>query len=108
MNKLIEEISDYITNLFDKQLPSLFVYHNLQHTEDVAGAAGEIAENSGLDQVKREMLLIAAWFHDTGYIESIENHEEKSVEIAEKFLKKLHYPPKRSPQFPGPYFLQKF
>lgn len=95
MNKLIDEISDYITNLFDKQLPVSFVYHNLQHTEDVAGTAGEIAENSGVDKFNRELLLIAAWFHDTGYIESIENHEEKSVEIAGNFLKEIHYPPEK-------------
>jgi predicted metal-dependent HD superfamily phosphohydrolase len=95
MNKLIEEISYYIKNLFEKRLPSSFLYHNLRHTEDVANTANEIAENSGLDNIKRELLLIAAWFHDTGYLESIENHEEKSVEIAGKFLNEINYPADR-------------
>ena len=35
-------------------------------------------------------LILAAWFHDTGYTKSIEAHEEESVKIAESFLKEKH------------------
>jgi predicted metal-dependent HD superfamily phosphohydrolase len=39
-----------------------------------------------------EILCLAAWFHDTGYIFKSERHEEKSVEIAMDFLKGNNYP----------------
>lgn len=92
MNNIIEEISQYISNLFDKRLPASFLYHNMRHTKDVVHTSSEIAEKSGLDNEDIELLLIAAWFHDTGYIESIENHEEKSAEMAEEYLSKMNYP----------------
>ena len=34
-----------------------------------------------------KLFLVAAWFHDTGYTEGYENHEEESVKIATAFLK---------------------
>ena len=34
----------------------------------------------------------AAWFHDTGYFEDANNHEEKSADLAAAFLKKLDAP----------------
>jgi len=34
-----------------------------------------------------EILLLAAWFHDTGYTTTANGHEERSAGIAERFLK---------------------
>jgi predicted metal-dependent HD superfamily phosphohydrolase len=39
-----------------------------------------------------EGVILAAWFHDAGYVEAIEGHEEKSVEIATSFLRENGYP----------------
>jgi predicted metal-dependent HD superfamily phosphohydrolase len=39
-----------------------------------------------------EMLLIAAWFHDSGITETYNNHEEKSAQIAREFLAMNKYP----------------
>jgi Pycsar effector protein len=36
--------------------------------------------------------MLAAWFHDIGFIEIDEGHEEKSKEIADRFLKENLYP----------------
>ena len=33
-----------------------------------------------------EMILSAAWLHDTGFVQTIEGHEAASLEIAEEFL----------------------
>ncbi|MCW8813351.1 MAG: DUF5706 domain-containing protein, partial [Chlorobium sp.] len=38
-----------------------------------------------------ELLLIAAWFHDIGYTESIDNHEDIGITIATQFLEKNNY-----------------
>jgi len=42
-----------------------------------------------------EILLLSAWFHDTGYMETYTGHEEKSVEIATAFLQQEEYPEER-------------
>ena len=92
MNKLIEEISLFVEKLFTSY-SSVFSYHNLRHTKDVVSLVQDIAENSGIDKEDKELLLIAAWFHDTGYQENISIHEEKSAEIAETYLKNKNFSP---------------
>ncbi len=91
MNNLIAEISDYVKQIFEK-FPALFLYHNLQHTVDVVNIVKDISENSGTNEEEKELLLIAAWFHDTGYPQNISHHEEKSTEIAREYLEKLNFP----------------
>ena len=92
MNKLIEKISLFVEKLFESY-PSVFSYHNLRHTKDVVSIVQDIAENSDIDEKDKELLLIAAWFHDTGYQENISIHEEKSAEIAETYLKNINFAP---------------
>jgi predicted metal-dependent HD superfamily phosphohydrolase len=40
----------------------------------------------GLGDQEIEVVEMAAWFHDVGYIDTVEGHEERSVELARKFL----------------------
>jgi predicted metal-dependent HD superfamily phosphohydrolase len=67
-------------------LDSRFEYHNLDHTRQVVEAAEEIGSKSGLSNLDMENLLIAAWFHDTGYSCCIENHERESSRIMREEL----------------------
>lgn len=39
-----------------------------------------------------EIVELAAWFHDVGYVDRVEGHEERSVELARKFLSDAGYP----------------
>ncbi|HSD63912.1 MAG TPA: HD domain-containing protein [Ignavibacteriaceae bacterium] len=95
MNRLIEDISLYIENLFKLKLSPLFIYHDFQHTKDVALTASGMADYYSLSPNDKELILISAWFHDTGYIYSIVNHEEHSNAIAENYLNKKNYPADR-------------
>lgn len=74
------------------KLPANHIYHNYHHTSDVVEAAEEIAEAEDLSKEDTEMALLAAWFHDVGFVELFDGHEEKSKEIAERFLKENLYP----------------
>jgi len=91
MNNILTEVSEYVFELLNN-LPQEYFYHNLQHTIEVTEAAIDIGKQSGLNEKELEILQIAAWFHDTGFIEVYENHEEISVSIAEKFLRSKGYP----------------
>lgn len=84
---LSEKASSYIKELFNEKLPTWAVYHNLSHTIDTVNASEEIGKLSGLSGEELELLNIAAWFHDAGYLYQAEEHEEKSVQIALGFLR---------------------
>ncbi len=87
MSTLIEKSEAYVQQLLTEELPSNCIYHNLTHTKRVFKSTKEIIDGSGLSKEESEILLLAALFHDVGYIYGAENHEIKSVELASKFLK---------------------
>lgn len=84
---LIEQSEDFVTNLLKDKLSALYSYHNFNHTQSVVNATKELCEKEKVNADDRELLLIAAWFHDTGYISGYENHENESIRIASEFLK---------------------
>ena len=63
-------------------------FHCFSHTEEVVHAAEEIGKQSSLSDRDLETVIIAAWFHDTGYQKGHYQHEEVSAGIAEEHLKK--------------------
>lgn len=84
---LIEQSEDFISNLLKDKLSNLYTYHNFSHTQSVVNATKELCEKEKVNTDERELLLIAAWFHDAGYTKGYENHENESVKIASEFLK---------------------
>lgn len=87
MSTLIEKAENFVVNLLNEQLDKKFVYHGISHTFRVVEKATELAEESNLEEEQKEQLIIAAWFHDTGFTIAPKKHEEESVKIARKFLK---------------------
>jgi len=84
---LIEQSEDFVSNLLKDKLSNLYSYHNFNHTFTVVTAVKELCKKEDVHDADKEALLVAAWFHDTGYVEGYENHEDKSVKIARDFLK---------------------
>ena len=88
---LIQKSKDYAEKILNN-LPEVYSYHNMKHTESVAAAVEEIGRASGLTDDELESALIAAWFHDTGYRKDANNHEEVAVENAVKLLQEWGAP----------------
>jgi predicted metal-dependent HD superfamily phosphohydrolase len=91
-NELLKKVHGYILELFKNKLPENFIYHNYNHTAEVVKYAKLIAKKTDLNNDDTEIVLIAAWFHDSGYTETYKGHEEVSTRLAEEFLKKNGYP----------------
>ena len=91
MNTLIVDAEKYVFNLLNKELDTAFVYHNITHTLGVVENVIELSENLNVDEVSKENLQLAAWFHDTGFIKGAKNHEDVSVQIVIKFLKDKNF-----------------
>lgn len=83
---LVLKAKTYVQNLLDKSLSQQFIYHNFNHAQNVVNAIKTICFEEGVDNDELNTLLIAAWFHDTGFIHSIENHEAESIKIVQAFL----------------------
>ncbi len=86
-NPLIQEASEFIFNLFRKELTSDHLYHNFKHTQETVKYCKVFSEEYNLSSRDFEVLLLAAWFHDAGYTRAYAGHEEKSIEILHEFLK---------------------
>ena len=87
MKRLITQESEkYIRALFEKEIQESLIYHDILHTEYVAGQAGIIGQNSGLNPEEINIVTVAAWFHDSGFVSRSDGHEEVSQDIARKFL----------------------
>lgn len=84
---LIEQSEDFVSNLLKDKLSNLYSYHNFNHTLTVVNAVKELCKKEDVSGDDKEALMLAAWFHDTGYVEGYENHEKESVKIATAFLK---------------------
>lgn len=86
MHVLVEKASRFVLDLFNEKLPSSFLYHNYKHTQQVVENTKEISENYQINVKHKNTLLLAAWFHDTGYTQTYNGHEERSADIARAFL----------------------
>ena len=91
MNESREQIltaaRNYATDLFTHKVDTKFVFHSLDHTEDVAEACSKMSEHFNLNEEDHFVLMVSAWFHDTGYsLGHASGHEEESVRIATGFL----------------------
>ena len=88
---IIEKADNYVFELFKESNKSNLIFHDYKHTTDVVKAAIEIGKASELSDDQIEILTLAAWFHDAGYLEKCEGHEKISSEIAKKFLEGENY-----------------
>jgi predicted metal-dependent HD superfamily phosphohydrolase len=84
-NKFSPAEKDIIVQLENGLSDTLF-YHGLHHTFDVFNAALQIASNEQLSPADIKILRIAILYHDSGFITSYKNHEEKGCEMARKNL----------------------
>lgn len=85
--QLLQEARQYVTGIFTTKVNPAFVYHNIDHTREVVEASNLMATHLGLPEEERPALLLAAWFHDTGYSAGQpKRHEEVSRDIATDFL----------------------
>jgi predicted metal-dependent HD superfamily phosphohydrolase len=87
-SELLQKSQKFVEEFLKENLTEGIYYHDLEHTQEVVKASKEIGIASNLSAEQMETVLIAAWFHDTGYYKGMENHEVASTEVAEEFLQK--------------------
>lgn len=84
---LLQEAEAKVTDLLTNKLSKTIRFHTLQHTQDVVSACEKLADHQQLPDEDKFALLVAAWFHDTGYTSGVaKDHETVSIQIVTDFL----------------------
>jgi len=91
-NTLIQAAEVYVAEFYRTHFSDKYIFHDFQHTKEVVEATRQIAAGYELTEQQMENLLLAAWFHDIGYIEGAEGHEERSCRYTREFLEENQYP----------------
>ena len=81
----------YILNRLRNELPTQYHYHNANHTLDVYHSAQAIAQQEDISDKDIRLLLAASLYHDSGYLQGTENHEQSSCRIARESLPQFDY-----------------
>lgn len=71
---IVKKAEEFVNQLFKDNLSLDYTYHNFNHTETVVESTKLLLAAENCSAEETEIALLAAWFHDTGYIESWENH----------------------------------
>ena len=91
MNQSLLNIENYVFNLFKDNLSLDFTYHNFMHTVKVVEAIKTLCKEEQISSELQEKLLIAGWFHDTGYTKIVQGHENESANIAGEYLRAQNF-----------------
>jgi predicted metal-dependent HD superfamily phosphohydrolase len=83
---LLQKTKEYVAGYIADNFTEKICYHNIDHTLAVVSACEKIGAHCKISKNDLEIIIIAAWFHDTGYYLGCENHEKASADIATKFL----------------------
>jgi len=85
--RTLSAAQDFVSDLFINKVDKKIHFHTLQHTQEVVAGSETMSEYYHLEDEDRFALLLAAWFHDTGYSGGqAAGHENLSIELATKFL----------------------
>ena len=94
--EIVKKAKAYVTTLFEEKLPNQLAYHNLAHTANTVREVRALAQDAGLAPAEQEALVLAAWFHDAGYVDVYDGHEYRSMARAQAWLAQQGYPAERT------------
>jgi len=93
----LKVVDQYIRELFRDELPDGIKYHDADHTlhptRGVVAIANRIGISENISEYDRELLIAAAYFHDTGYIREYDKNEPIAARMAGRILKIIGYKP---------------
>ncbi len=84
--EILDDVKTHVEHLFQANTNDQLVYHNHAHTEHVVKHAVEIGNFYKLSDRDFFIVQCACWFHDVGYLESPQQHEQKGAAAAVAFL----------------------
>jgi len=99
--EILDQLKTYVAKLFHSNSDERFIYHNLDHTEQVVENVVKIASHYQLSDQDFFVVVAASWFHDIGYLFDCGRHEAKGVDLATSFLEEHKVDPDLIAQIKG-------
>ncbi|MGG7665037.1 HD domain-containing protein [Dyadobacter sp. BHUBP1] len=88
----IDKAEQYVLERLEKELDPTLFYHGIHHTLDVVQASAEIAALEGItDEESLTLLRTAAFYHDSGFMDTYQGHEEAGCALAREVLPGFGY-----------------
>lgn len=84
---------DHILRRLAEELPTHLTYHGHHHTIDVLEATERIAKAEGVSNAEIDLVLVAAAYHDCGFLYGHKDHELKGCDIARETLPNYNFGP---------------
>jgi len=84
--KVVRKAAKFVGKLFNGHTEKGLFYHDRKHTQQVVKYARRITRKNDLTKSEKIILLLAAWFHDVGYLQQSDDRETRSSLEAERFL----------------------
>lgn len=88
---LFDEVYTFLIHKLETGLPAYLTYHNVGHTKNVIETVEVLAASEKIDGEELVLLRTAALFHDSGFLQHHEDHEELSCKLARKYLPDYDY-----------------
>src|ERR1044072_3785231 len=86
-----EKIYSVLIPKLEKELPSYLTYHNVGHTKNVIAACEQLAVSENITGDDLIVLKTAALFHDSGFLQQSDGHEEISCIMVREYLPDCGY-----------------
>lgn len=90
---MFTQIYRKVMSSLENNLPPWLYYHSPDHTRYVLEKSIFLAEQEGVTGRELFLIKVAALYHDIGFIEGREDHEQKSCRIASKELPEFDITP---------------
>ena len=85
------DLEEFIIHKLKNELPETLYFHNSQHTSHVHYQAELLGRSENITPTELLLVRSAALCHDIGYIDTVEGHEQRSVEMAREILPMYGY-----------------
>ncbi len=80
------ELKDYMVGRLRNELDSSLTYHSARHTLDVIESTERLGVAENVNGEEMDLLLVAALFHDSGFLLSMDEHEAHGCILAREIL----------------------
>lgn len=98
---IVQKAEGFVFALCKDKLSPDYIYHNFNHTLRVVNNVKTLIKEEEVNEEDAEMLIVAAIFHDAGYIDGATDHEDRGAGIAKNFLIENDYPADKADKVAG-------
>ena len=85
------KMKEFVLSLLQNKLNQFYYFHNIAHTLYVLDRAVEIAGYENCTEAEIDLITAAALWHDAGFINIYDGHEEEGCKLVQKYLPDFGY-----------------